>query len=159
AAEDRGLLINRLRNVARLAALDAPGLQPVQLASSGADFVPSPATERVLNQNPVLRKLGLRGRQAIRDGRSYAAGVNAYWRHTHQAIAPFTPRDETAISSLSSRQFAGFGGNEVANSELLSALQARLGRSAGKGVFRDLTERLDPERPVTAPGRFPYEPV
>src|SRR4051812_37611865 len=65
AAEDRGLLINRLRNVARLAALDAPGLQPGQLAASGADFVPSPATERFLNQNPVLRKLGPRGRQTI----------------------------------------------------------------------------------------------
>ncbi|MDQ6810358.1 MAG: penicillin acylase family protein [Actinomycetota bacterium] len=55
--------------------------------------------------------------------------------------------------------FGNGGGNEVANSNLLSGLQAKLGPSEGLKVFRDLRSVNDPEAPVTTTKPFPYDQV
>src|SRR5262249_5466362 len=53
--------------------------------------------------------------------------------------------------------FGAGGGHEAQSSELLSALRARLGESAGTGVWNDLREAEDPEAPVTVADRFAYD--
>ncbi len=47
-AADRGLLLQLIRGPARVAALDVPGLDPLALALSGKNFVPSAEAEAFL---------------------------------------------------------------------------------------------------------------
>src|SRR5213595_2935208 len=71
-AEDRFVLMELLRGPGRLAALDAPGLDPFALATSGRQFVPTQATEeRVAEQLRLVRAAGRKGRQLYADVRSY----------------------------------------------------------------------------------------
>ncbi len=61
-AQDRGLFIETVRGPARLAALDAPGLDPFALATSLRQFTPSAQTERFLRrQAEPLREAGKQG--------------------------------------------------------------------------------------------------
>jgi acyl-homoserine lactone acylase PvdQ len=157
-AEDRGLLIEQARYVARLAAIDAPGQDAFSLLKSLRQFAPSGQTEaEVANQTRVLKASGADGAQVLRDIDSYTAGINAYYRKTHNAAQPWGRNDVYAINALGGFIFGRGGGDETRRSELLNALQARLGPGPGMSVFDDLRERQDPEAVVTMPGRFPYE--
>ena len=86
-AEDRFILMELLRGPGRAAALDAPGLDPFSLATSGRQFVPTQATEgRVAAQLELVRAAGRKGRQQYADVGSYVAGINAYYKKRSQGL-------------------------------------------------------------------------
>ena len=61
--EDRGLLLELIRGPARAAALDIPGISPVELALSGKTLVPSTQGEALLAQQvELLRRSGPKGK-------------------------------------------------------------------------------------------------
>jgi len=157
AAEDRGLLIEVLRGPGRIAALDAPGLDAFALASSLRRFTSSPETEAFLDkQQALLKARGRKGARILADFRSYVAGINAYTQSVGATTAPWTPADVLATAALIGAVFGRGGGDEAARSELLSALQQRLGNTAGRAVWDDLREQHDPEAPVSIERTFPY---
>ena len=160
AAEDRGLLMEEARGPARVAALDVPGLDGFKLLTSLRMFIPSAQTEAFIHsQVRVLTGLGAKGRRVLRDFQDWVGGINAFYRQTEPAgsrPAPWTVNDVIAVFSLIGSVFGHGGGDEVRDSDLLAALEARLGRSRGLGVFRDLRRVNDPEAPVSIPGTFPY---
>jgi acyl-homoserine lactone acylase PvdQ len=157
-AADRGLLLQLIRGPARIAALDVPRLDPLSLALSGKTFVPSAETEAFLaNQLDALRAQGTLGRKALVIVNAYAAGVNAWYRAKGIPVDPFTNRDVVAAAALIAARFGANGGQEVANSMFLDALQNRFGATDARSVFADLREGNDPDAPVTVPTSFPYE--
>ena len=157
-AADRGLLLQLIRGPARIAALDVPGLDPLGLALSGKTFVPSAETEAFLaNQIDALRAQGADGKKALAIINGYAAGINAWYAARRIPVARFTGNDVVAAAALIAARFGANGGQEVANSMFLDALQKRLGGADARSVFADLRESNDAETPVTVPGSFPYE--
>ncbi|HYI79957.1 MAG TPA: penicillin acylase family protein [Thermoleophilaceae bacterium] len=156
-ADDRGLFIELIRGPARVAALDVPGLDALDLATSLRQFTPSAATERYLSaQMAPLRRAGPKGRQVIADIDAYVAGINAFYRATGNSARAWTRADVVAAAALIGAVFGKGGGNEVASSQLLSALRKRLGRRGGTRIWRDLRSAQDPETRVTLRKRFPY---
>jgi hypothetical protein len=159
-AEDRGLFIETIRGPARIAALDVPGLNAFTLATSLRQFQPSAATERFISgQVRVLRSVGRKGREALNDVDGYLAGINAYYRKTHNSAKPWTRTDLLAAASLIGAVFGKGGGNEVASANLLSDLQARLGGGSGRAAWDDLRAAQDPEAPTTIGRSFSYDPI
>ncbi len=163
AAEDRGLLLLEGLGPAYLATLDAPGINPFGLVTSGRSFTPSAEAIRfVAKQDNVLRRAGKAGRQVLSDLRNWVAGINAYEASSEQS-GPKLPHakltDAIAGFAFIGSIFGNSGGNEVANSDFLAALERRLGRKAGLKVFRDLREVNDPEAPTTIKKRFNYDGV
>jgi len=157
-AADRGLLLALIRGPARIAALDVPGLDPLQLALSGKTFIPSAQTEAFLsNQIDALSQSGPVGRNVVAIVNAYVKGINAYYKAKGIPVQPYTANDVIAAAALIAARFGANGGQEIVNSEFLSALQQSLGADRGTTVFDDLREANDPEAPVTAPGSFPYE--
>ncbi|HET8651899.1 MAG TPA: penicillin acylase family protein [Gaiellaceae bacterium] len=148
-AEDRGLVLQLIRGPGRLAALDAPNLDP--LALLGHQFVPSRATEQFLDgQTAVLRRAGAKGRAALRDFEAYAKGINAYFRSKRITGDPWTRRDTYAAAALIASQFGRGGGDELRRSMFLSALRTRLGAERGRQVFDDLRQLQSSESTVSA---------
>lgn len=155
-AADRGLLLQLIRGPARLAALDVPGLDP--LALSGKTFVPSAGTEAFLsNQVDALAAQGTAGPRVLAIARAYVAGINAWYRAKGIQATPFTINDVVAAAALIAARFGANGGQEVANSMFLAALEQRVGAGDARRVFADLRQANDPEAPVTAPGSFPHQ--
>jgi hypothetical protein len=163
AAEDRGLLLLEGIGPAYLATVDAPGISPFSLVTSGRSFTPSPETIRfVAAQENVLRRAGAKGRQVLRDLQDWIDGINAYEASPMQA-GPKLPRakltDAIAGFAFIGSIFGNGGGKEVANSDFLARLRRRLGTQAGTKVFRDVREVNDPEAPTTISKPFPYDGV
>jgi acyl-homoserine lactone acylase PvdQ len=156
-AEDRGLDLQLLRGPARMAALDVPGYDPFSVALSARTFIPSAATEAFLAQQTKLAAQTPQGRQLLKDVDAYLLGINAYFKSTGGFVAPLTRNDVTAIGTLLGAVFGAGGGQEGRSAEFLSALQQRLGDTAGLNAWNDLREQLDQEAPVTATQSFPYE--
>jgi acyl-homoserine lactone acylase PvdQ len=157
-AADRGLLLQLIRGPARVAALDVPGLDPLQLALSGKTFEPSAEAEAFLsNQIDALRAQGPTGRRILALVNAYAAGVNRWYAAKGIPTRPFTARDVIASTALIAARFGANGGQEVGNAMLLDALEGRLGAADARRVFADLVSSNDPEAPVSVPGSFPYE--
>ena len=157
-AADRGLLLQLIRGPARIAALDVPGLDPLQLALTGKSFVPSAEAEAFLsNQLDAVRSQRGVGGKMLALIKAYAAGVNGYYRSKGIPATPFTPNDVVASAALIAARFGTNGGQEVGNSMLLSALQKRFGDADARRVFADLREANDPEAPVSVPGSFPQQ--
>jgi acyl-homoserine lactone acylase PvdQ len=161
-AEDRFILMELLRGPGRLAALDAPGLDPFALATSGRQFVPTQATEeRVAAQLELVRAAGSKGRQLYADLRSYVAGINAYYKKRNQGLRPWTTTDVIAVGSLLGADLGVGGGDETRRSMFFDALIRRFGFDSFKAttVWRDLSSQLDPAAPVSVDGTFPYGKV
>jgi acyl-homoserine lactone acylase PvdQ len=161
AAEDRKLLLLAGLGPAYLATLDAPGINPFSLVTSGQSFTPSKETIRfVARQENVLRRAGWRGRQVLADLQDWVDGINAYAAANPQAGMPHAKlTDAIAGFAFIGSIFGNGGGNEVANSDFLARLERRLGPAAGLKVFRDLREVNDPEAPTTIDKPFPYDGV
>jgi acyl-homoserine lactone acylase PvdQ len=158
AAEDRGLVLEVIRGAGRIAALDVPGIDAFAAANNLQAFDASPQTERFLTgQLAVADQFGAAGRRVRADAESYVAGINAYYRATHNTAAPWTVNDVVGASALIGAVFGRGGGNQVKDSLVLADLQQRLGATAGSQVFNDLREAHDPETPTTLTQRFPYE--
>jgi acyl-homoserine lactone acylase PvdQ len=157
SAEDRGVLMEAIRGPGKVAAVDAPGLDPFALATSLRSFTPSSQTQSFIDaQIAKLRRAGRAGRQAIKDGNAYVAGINAYYRKSKSSAKPWTLADVVGVGALIGAKFGKDGGDEARRSEFLSQLEARLGAQQGLATFRDLSTADDPESDVSVPGRFPY---
>jgi acyl-homoserine lactone acylase PvdQ len=158
-ARDRETLIEQVRGPSRISALDIPGLDAFDVATSlGSGFIPSAQTESFLkSQEKLFRRRGKKGRRVLADVTAYCAGINAYYDEIDSTNRPWTRRDVIAAASLFGAVFGKGGGNEVRSAELLAELQAGLGATEGERVWRDLRETDDPEAPVTLAKRFPYE--
>ncbi|HEU0305275.1 MAG TPA: penicillin acylase family protein [Gaiellaceae bacterium] len=156
--EDRGLLLDLIRGPARGAALDIPGISPVELALSGKQLVPSLQGEAQLSQQlELLSKAGRRGARMLTVVRAYVAGMNASLKKRGLLFAPYTPRDVVAIAALLTARFGANGGSEIRRAMFLDALQKKLGTEPGRAVFDDLRAADDAEAPTIGPGRFAYQ--
>ncbi len=154
-AEDRTLLMDLLRNPGRVAAVDAPGLNAFNLALNFGQFTPSQQTEDFLAaQVKVLEDVGPEGQQIITDIDNYLDGINAWRAFAHVSGRPWNRNDVVAVAAMIGAVFGRGGGDEARRSELLSALQNRLGRREGFEVWNDLRQQKDPEAPVSVDGRF-----
>jgi acyl-homoserine lactone acylase PvdQ len=154
-AEDRTLLMDLLRNPGRIAAVDAPGLDAFTLATSFQPFTPSQQTEDFLaQQEQVLLDAGPEGQQIITDIDDYLDGINTYRSAAGVSGRPWNRNDVIAVASMIGAVFGKGGGDEARRSELLSALQNRLGTNKGLQVWNDLREQNDPEAPVSVDGKF-----
>lgn len=161
AAEDRSLILETIRGPARLAALDAPGVDAFGIAASLRTFDGSPQTEQFLADQvtTTMRLAGAKGKKVLADVDAYLQGINAYYAQTHNPAKPWTRNDVIAAAALIGAVFGRGGGNEANNASILADLRTRFGDTVGTQIFRDLREAQDPEAPVTIRDRFDYEPV
>jgi acyl-homoserine lactone acylase PvdQ len=149
-AEDRGLLMELARYPGRLACLDAPGFNAFAVALSGKQFKPSQAAEdRIAKQISFLTGAGAKGKAELADIDAYVAGINAQRKASSLAFASWTRVDVIATTCLLGARFGAGGGDETRRSELLSALQTKLGAARGLSVFNDLRQQNDPSAPTT----------
>ena len=165
-AEDRGLLLQQGRYDSLVAAIDAPGLNALNLVAKLRNFKPSVQTEReVAKQTLVLRAAGANGRGVLHDLHVYVQGINAYIDAHGDTLGPFshvahfTLVDVYAFNALKDQFVGEGGGQEAVGSEFLSALRRRLGSQRGTQVYRDLREANDPEAPTTLPGHVRFQPA
>jgi acyl-homoserine lactone acylase PvdQ len=153
--EDRAPLMELLRGPGRLAAVDAPGIDPFQIVLSLRQFTPSVQTEAFLAQQiQLLQSQGAAGQQIVRDIDDYLQGINDARSLAGVPGPAWTRNDVVAVAALVGARFGKGGGDEARRAQFLSALQQRLGNGAGRKVFNDLREQNDPEAPVTLPGKF-----
>jgi len=132
AAEDRGLLLEQARYNSRIAAVDAPGMSALKLITGLKTFVPSKQTETELAaQTKTLLNAGKDGRRVLRDIDTFLKGVNAYLKKSKSPNKPWTRNDIYAVTALKGQFLGQGGGDEVRRSQLLAALQARVGGTAG----------------------------
>ena len=156
-AEDRGLLLELIRGPARAAALDIPGISPVELALSGKAFIPSAQGEALLGrQVDLLRKSGPRGRRLLAAMQGYVAGLNAAFKKQGTLVTPYTARDVVAVGALLAARFGANGGSETQRSMFLDALRKEMGVFKAREVFDDLRASNDVESAVISPGRFRF---
>lgn len=155
--EDRGLLLDLVRGPARAAALDIPGVSPVELALSGKALVPSAQGEALLAQQvQLLSKSGARGKRMLAAMRAYVAGLNASLKERGLLFTPYTVRDVVAIGALLAARFGANGGSETRRAMFLDALRRDLGAGPGRAVFDDLRAADDAEAPTIGPSRVPF---
>jgi acyl-homoserine lactone acylase PvdQ len=158
-AEDRGLLLEQARYDARVAAIDAPGLQALPLISGLKQFTPSAQTEAELaKQTDVLLAAGAKGRAVLHDIDEFVAGINAYYAHTGNTAKPWARNDVYALDALKGQFVGEGGGDEASRSMFLDGLEHALGPAKGLAVFNDLREARDPETPVSVPGSVSFQP-
>src|SRR5262249_8589765 len=136
---------------------DVPGLDAFNLANSLRTFVPSRAAEKYVASSANNLSHDKQGRQILKDTDAYVAGINAYYKKTHNKAKPWTRNDVAAAASLIGAVFGKGGGKEVASSRLLGGLQAKLGPDAGFAAWRDLNEHEDSEAFTTTSSSFPYD--
>jgi len=158
-AQDRGLLAEQARYNARVAAIDAPGLNALDLVARLRTFEPSEQTEaEVANQTRVLEAAGRKGRAVLHDIDQYVKGINAYYAAHDNPAKPWTRTDIYALNALKG-QFVGQGGGaEAQNAMFLAAMIERLGEARANDVFADLREADDPETPASVPGTVRFQP-
>jgi acyl-homoserine lactone acylase PvdQ len=159
--QDRGLLLAVGRYPARLAALDAPGVDAFSLVTGLKQVTVTRQADRIIarEQTRALRALGAEGRSLLRDVDAYVDGLNARLRRERSNARPFRRVDVYAINALAGQIFGQGGGEEVRRSMLLDALRDRLGDRDGTVVFNDLAAHDDGDSPTTLTRRFPYAPV
>jgi acyl-homoserine lactone acylase PvdQ len=159
--EDRGLLLAQARYAARFAALDAPGINSINLIVGLKQVKTTPQVDQMIEseQTGLLKKLGKRGRALLHDIDMYVAGANARSKAENSTSAPFTRVDIYAANAVAGQLFGRGGGDEARRSEFLNGLDARLGDSAGNQLFDDLSEHNDPDAPTTQTRSAPYEPI
>jgi acyl-homoserine lactone acylase PvdQ len=158
AAEDRGALLQQARYNARVAAIDAPGLDAVNLIASLRSFQPSQETEDALaKQAGVLRRAGPEGKAVLEDIDIFVEGINDYLEAHGSSAAPFTRNDIFAFNALKDQFVGEGGGDEARRSQFLGGLQERLGVRKGYSVFDDLRQNIVKGHPTTVDGHFRYE--
>lgn len=156
-AEDRGLLLQLLRNAGRIAALDVPGINAFAFALSGRAYRPSAEAEQQLSNQVALLRATADGRRLLADVQAYVAGINAYHSAQSLPIDPWTANDVAGMAALIGAVFGVGGGDETRRSMFRSALIDRLGVTKGSEVFDDLSERQNPATPVTIARPFAWE--
>ncbi|HEY8583743.1 MAG TPA: penicillin acylase family protein [Capillimicrobium sp.] len=156
--QDRALLVIQGRYPARMAALDAPGIDAFSLVTGLKQVTVTKQADRIIDreQTAALEAAGAEGRSLLADIDAYVDGMNARREVDDLDTAPFTRVDVYAVNALAGQIFGQGGGDESRRSMLLDGLRDRLGPEAGQRVFDDLTEAMDEDTPVTITKRFPY---
>ena len=145
AAEDRGLLLEQARYNARVAAIDAPGLDALSLISGLKSFQPSQQTEaEVAKQTQVLEAAGPEGEAVLHDIDVFISGINDYHALNSPGATPLTRNDVFALNALKGQFVGQGGGDEARRSQFLGGLIKRLGENEG-------AERLQRPAPVQEP--------
>jgi acyl-homoserine lactone acylase PvdQ len=170
-AQDRLFLMDVLRHTGRAELASFLGGSNAGADASQWGFAPYTEAdlEKQLAAAPQL--YGEAGRHAVEDVGAYVEGINAYIAAANadpalkpaeysllgKPMEPWKPTDVVAIASLIGGIFGKGGGNEVGSAEALQALEAQLGRKAGRQAWLGLRSKNDPEAPTTISKRFPYE--
>jgi acyl-homoserine lactone acylase PvdQ len=153
------LLLTEARNVALLAAIDAPGLSAINLIGNLASFKPTAQTNNeVAKQTNVLLAAGAKGQAVLHDIDVYLQGINAYTAIHSPSAPPFMRTDIYGLNALKDQFVGEGGGRQAVNGEFLSSLERRLGAKKGLAVWNDLRESNDPEAPVSVPGHVRFQP-
>jgi acyl-homoserine lactone acylase PvdQ len=157
-ARDRSLLLELGRGPSRVAVADVPGIDAFSLVTSGQAFIPSAATEQLVDdQVELIRETyGAEGDEIIADAQAYVDGVNAYREANAVGGEPFNVNDVVAVTAFIGSIFGAGGGGEAGNAQFLSELQAALGAEQGRAVWEDFMPFDDPEAPTTIEERFEY---
>ena len=79
-------------------------------------------------------------------------GINDFRTQAGITGRPWNRNDVIAVAALIGAVFGKGGGDEARRSQLLSALQDRLGERKGEQVWNDLREQNDPETSVSLDG-------
>jgi acyl-homoserine lactone acylase PvdQ len=157
AAEDRGLLLQAARFDARVAAIDAPGLNAVSIISNLQSFVPTQQTEgEVAKQTQVLLDAGPEGAAVLHDIDTFISGINAFLAIHSPNTQPWTRNDIYALNALKGQFVGQGGGDEARRSQFLGGLEQRLGEKNGLSVFNDLRQFKVEDSPTTIDGNFNY---
>jgi acyl-homoserine lactone acylase PvdQ len=157
AAEDRGLLLQQARYNSYVAAIDAPGLDALDLIVDLETFVPSQQTrEEVAKQAQVLADAGPEGQAVLHDIDVFVSGINDYLAMNSPQTEPWTRTDIFALNALKGQFVGQGGGDEARRSEFLAGLIDRLGKKKGWSVFNDLRQFKNPELTTSVDGKFPY---
>src|SRR3954463_508427 len=159
--EDRGLLLAQGRYPARMAALDAPGIDAFGLVTGLKQVTATKSADKLIDraQTGALKHAGKEGRALLHDIDVYVKGINARLRFENSGQKPWTRVDVYSINALAGQIFGQGGGDEVRRSQFLDALRKRLGQSQAQKVFDDLSEHNDADTPVTIDKTFPYEGI
>jgi acyl-homoserine lactone acylase PvdQ len=159
--EDRGLLLAQGRYPARMAALDAPGIDAFGLVTGLKTVTVTKQADRMIDraQTGALKKAGKEGRGVLHDVDVYVKGINDRLKFEKSSQKPWTRVDVYSINALAGQIFGQGGGDETRRSQFLDALTKRLGATKAKTIFNDLSEHVDEDTPTTISKRFPYEQV
>jgi acyl-homoserine lactone acylase PvdQ len=157
AAEDRGLLLQQARFNGRVAAVDVPGLDAINLIAGLQSFTPSAQTEAELaKQTDVLQAAGAEGVAVLRDIDTFISGINAYLAEHSPSTQPWTRNDVYALNAVKGQFVGEGGGGEARRSQFLGGLQERLGAKQGMSVFNDLRQFTNEDSVTTLDRRFRY---
>jgi acyl-homoserine lactone acylase PvdQ len=159
--EDRALLLTQGRYPARMAALDAPGINAFGLVTGLKQVTVTKQADKIIDtaQTGALKHAGKEGRALLHDIDVYVKGINARLKFEKSSQKPWTRVDVYSINALAGQIFGQGGGDEVRRSQLLDGLRKRLGKSQADTIFNDLSEHLDKDTPTTISKPFPYEQV
>jgi acyl-homoserine lactone acylase PvdQ len=156
--EDRGLLLAQGRYPARFAAVDVPNVNAFGLVTGLKSVTPSKQINRTIRRNGLraLRAAGPDGRRLLHDIDVFVAGLNARLRAEKSKAERFSRVDLFALNALGGQIFGEGGGKEAQRGQFYGALRARLGNSAAKTLFDDLSEHNDADTPTTLTRTTPY---
>ncbi len=156
--EDRGLLLAQARYAARLAAVDAPNINAFGLVTGLKTYKPTRRIDRIIRRNGLraLRSAGRDGKGLKHDIDVFVDGINARLRAEKSKAAKFTRVDLFAFNALGGQIFGQGGGDEARRGQFYGALRGRLGNSAAKTLFDDLSEQSDADTPTTLTRKAPY---
>jgi acyl-homoserine lactone acylase PvdQ len=157
AGADRRLLGEQIRYNGRVAAIDAPGLDAIRLATSLQNFQPSEQTEaEVAKQSEVLRRQGKEGRAVLRDIDAFIAGINDHIEVNNLPDEPWTRNDVFSVNAIKGQFLGQGGGDEARRTEFFSSLRNTLGPRQGLSVFNDLRQFKNPGSPTSVDRKFKY---
>jgi acyl-homoserine lactone acylase PvdQ len=173
AAEDRLFLMDVLRHTGRAQLSSFAGGSASNREMDRTQWEIAPYTEADLQSqvDNAPKIYGPIGNQFVKDGQDYVDGINAYINKAlidptkmpgEYAALGATPQqwkvtDAIATASLVGGIFGKGGGEEVRSAQILQAFVDRFGVKRGRRSWLDFRSKDDPESPVTAQGRFPYE--
>jgi acyl-homoserine lactone acylase PvdQ len=173
AAADRLFFIDVLRHTARAELSSFVGGAEGNRAMDRAEWLIAPYTEADLESQitNAATLYGANGEKVVNDVKDFVAGINAYIQEAlinpnkmpaeyaalKQVPVEWKPTDVIAEASLIGGIFGRGGGSEVRSALALEAFEKSFGKSAGRAAWKNFREHNDPEAPVTAKGRFPYE--
>ena len=150
AAEDRLFFIDILRHLGRAQLTAFAGGDPGNQAFDRSEWAIAPYTEGDLQKqvDQLPRLYGKQGARVVDDLNNYVAGINKYIDDAKmdptkmpgeyaainrpQGPDPWNARDVIATAALVGGIFGAGGGSELQSAQVLQALQARLGKRAGR---------------------------
>lgn len=158
-AKERNLLLELARPLGRLTVLDPPNVNPFDLLTSLRQFTPSAQANSILARQVDLLERTKKGREILRDMRSYLRGVNAQYRAAKRSAERWTITDFIGFTGFIGQVFGRGGGDEARRSMFLDALRDRLGDEGGRAVFDDLRSFRDPETAVSLSKRASWATI